>query len=144
MWYVRAPLVTDNLDIVFEMHMIKSMQKICVYKRFTIHMHFLKDMATLLNGGKYLFICRKNSEAKWMQIIHFHGQFQPYGKISNVTLAEPFLCLPERKRAAPYAFVYIYPRRAVPYVHTYVTLRGLPYMAVSHGICWMGKRKQVW
>lgn len=42
MWYVRAPLVIDNLDTVFEMHMIKSMQKICVYKRFTIHMHFLK------------------------------------------------------------------------------------------------------
>lgn len=42
MWYARAPLVIDNLDTVFEMHMIKSMQKICVYKRFTIHMHFLK------------------------------------------------------------------------------------------------------
>lgn len=47
-------------------------------------------MATLLSLGKYLFICgKKNSEAKLRQIIHFHGQFQPYGKINIVTLAEP-------------------------------------------------------
>lgn len=94
-----------------------------------------KAMATVLNLAKYLLICRKNSEAKLMQIIHFHGQFQPYGKINNVTMAKPFLCLLKRKRAAPYAFMYIYPRRAVPYVHTYVTLLGLSYMAMSHGNC---------
>lgn len=40
MQYVHAPLAIDNLDTVFEMYMIKSMQKICVYKRYTIHVNF--------------------------------------------------------------------------------------------------------
>lgn len=34
-----------------------------------------------------------------MQIIHFHGQFQPYGKINNVTLAKPFLWKEEEDSA---------------------------------------------
>lgn len=42
MWYVRAPLAIDNLETLLEMYMIKSMQKICVHKRYTIHTHFLK------------------------------------------------------------------------------------------------------
>lgn len=136
MQYVHSPLAIDNLDTVFEMYMIKSMQKICVYKRYTIHVNFLKGHGNSIKPRQiFIHMWKKNSEAKLIQIIHFHGQFQPYGKIHIVTLAEPFLCLLKRKRAAPYAFVYIYPRRAVPYVHTYVTLRGLPYTAVSHGMC---------
>lgn len=136
-------LSNDNLDTVFEMYMIKSLQKFCVYKRYTIHVNFLKGNGNSIKPRQiFIHMWKKKLWSKIKANYPFSWTISTIWKNKHCNPSRAFLCLLKRKRAEPYAFVYIYPRRAVPYVHTYVSLRGLPYMQCPMGSVEWGRESR--